>query len=121
MQEIRSDTGLDIHLVMESKVVLPPLQAGILLSAIKECTTNAIRHGHATHADILIAPYKGQLRVAFTDNGSGADDVKFGSGLSIMRERVQSVGGVLEIESEPGEGFTVNLVIPVVQGKEDTQ
>jgi signal transduction histidine kinase len=121
LQEIRSDTGLDIHLVMESKVVLPPLQAGILLSAIKECTTNAIRHGHATHADILIAPYKGQLRVAFTDNGSGADDVKFGSGLSIMRERVQSVGGVLEIESEPGEGFTVNLVIPVVQGKEDTQ
>ena len=120
MQEIRSDTGLDIHLVMESKH-LSPLQAGILLSAVKECTTNAIKHGQATHVDILIGEYKGQLRLAFTDNGSGTDDIKSGSGLSIMRERVQSVGGTLEIESAPGEGFTVSLIIPAVQRKEDVQ
>jgi signal transduction histidine kinase len=121
LQEIRSNTGLDIHLVMESEIALPPLQAGILLSAIKECTTNAIRHGQATHVDILIGEYKGQLRLAFTDNGSGTDDIKSGSGLSIMRERVQSVGGTLEIESTPGEGFTVSLIIPAVQRKEDVQ
>jgi len=114
LQEIRSDTGLDINLVMESEIALPPLQAGILLSGVKECTTNAIRHGQATHADILIGEYKGQLRLAFTDNGSGTDDIKSGSGLSIMRERVQSVGGTLEIESTPGEGFTVSLIIPAV-------
>ncbi|MEA4969151.1 MAG: sensor histidine kinase [Candidatus Pelethousia sp.] len=120
-QEIRFDTGLDIHLVMESEITLPPLQAGILLSAVKECTTNAIRHGQATHVDILIGEYKGQLRLAFSDNGSGTNDIKFGSGLSIMRERVQSVGGTLEIENAPGEGFTVSLIIPAVQRKEDVQ
>jgi signal transduction histidine kinase len=114
LQEIRSDTGLDIHLVVESEISLPPHQAGVLLSAIKECTTNAIKHGQATHADILIGEYKGQLRLAFTDNGSGTDDIKSGSGLSIMRERVQSVGGTLELESTPGEGFTVSLIIPAV-------
>ena len=114
MQEIRSDTGLDIHLVVESEISLPPHQAGVLFSAIKECTTNAIKHGQATHADILIGEYKGQLRLAFTDNGSGTDDIKSGSGLSIMRERVQSVGGTLELESTPGEGFTVSLIIPAV-------
>jgi signal transduction histidine kinase len=114
LQEIRSDTGLDIHLVVESEISLPPHQAGVLLSAIKECTTNAIKHGHATHADILVGEYKGQLRLAFTDNGSGADHIKSGSGLSIMRERVQSVGGTLELESTPGEGFTVSLIIPAV-------
>ena len=110
LQEIRSDTGLDIHLVVESEISLPPHQAGVLLSAIKECTTNAINHGHATHADILVGEYKGQLRLAFTDNGSGADHIKSGSGLSIMRERVQSVGGTLELESTPGEGFTLSLI-----------
>lgn len=114
LQEICSDTGLDIHLVVESEISLPAHQAGVLLSAIKECTTNAIKHGQATHADILIGEYKGQLRLAFTDNGSGTDDIKSGSGLSIMRERVQSVGGTLEIESTPGEGFTVSLIIPAV-------
>ncbi|MGI6764189.1 MAG: sensor histidine kinase [Anaerovoracaceae bacterium] len=121
LQEIRSDTGLDIHLVMESEIALPPLEVGILLSAVKECTTNAIRHGQATHVDILIGEHKGQLRLAFTDNGSGTDDIKYGSGLSIMRERVQSVGGTLKIESALGEGFTVSLIIPAMQRKEDVQ
>jgi signal transduction histidine kinase len=120
-QEIRSDTGLDIDLVMESEINLPPLQAGVLLSAVKECTTNAIRHGQATHVDILIGENKGQIRLAFTDNGSGTDDIKPDAGLSIMRERVQSVGGTLEIESAPGEGFTVSIIIPAVQREEDVE
>lgn len=121
LQEIRSDTGLDIQLVMESEITLPPLQTGILLSAIKECTTNAIKHGQATHVDILIGEYKELLRLTFTDNGNGTDDIKSGSGLSIMRERLQSVGGTLEIESAPGEGFTASLTIPAVQRKEYMQ
>lgn len=121
LQEIRSDTGLDIHIVMESEITLPPLQAGILLSVVKECATNAIKHGHATEADILIGQHNGQLRFAFTDNGVGTDTIKSGSGLSIMRERVQSVGGTLEIESAPGEGFTISLIIPAAQRKEDAE
>ncbi len=121
VQEIRSDTGLDIHIVMESEIALPPLQAGILLSVVKECATNAIRHGHATGADILIGEHNGQLRFAFTDNGFGTDTIKSGAGLSIMQERIQSVGGTLELESAPGEGFTISLMIPVVQGKKDAE
>jgi len=121
LQEIRSDTGLDIRIVMESEITLPPLQAGILLSAVKECATNAIKHGHATGADILIGAYQGQLRLTFTDNGVGADGIKPGSGLSFMRERVKSVGGTLEIESAPGEGFTVGLTVPAAQRKGDAQ
>lgn len=121
LKEICFDTGLNIHIVIEPQIILPPLQAGILLSAVKECATNTIKHGHASQADILVDEHKGQLRLAFTDNGCGAGNVKTGSGLSIMRERIQSVGGALEIESTPGEGFTVSLIIPAVQRKEDVQ
>lgn len=121
LQEIRLDTGLDINVVMESEINLPPLQAGILLSAVRECATNAIKHGHATGADILIGEHDGQLRLAFTDNGIGTGTIKPGSGLSIMRERIQSVGGTLETESAPEEGFTVIIIIPIEQRKEDAQ
>ena len=121
LREIRSDTGLDIHIIMESEITLPPLQAGILLSVVKECATNAIKHGRATEADILIGEQNGQLRFAFTDNGFGADATGSGSGLSIMRERIHSVGGTLKTESAPGEGFTVSLIIPAAQRREDTQ
>jgi signal transduction histidine kinase len=40
-----------------------------------------------------------------------------GTGLSIMKERVQSIGGVLQIDSAKGEGFTVNISIPVGIGQ----
>ena len=106
---------------MESEIALPPLQAGILLSVVKECATNALRHGHASGADILLGEHNGQLRFAFTDNGIGTDTIQSGSGLSIMRERIQSVGGKLEIESAPGEGFTVSIIIPVAQRKGDSE
>lgn len=119
LHEIHIDTGLIVRSVIESPILLPPLQAGIALSAIKECVTNAIKHGRASEADILISTMNNELRLTFTDNGMGADNMKFGSGLSIMRERIKSVGGSLEVESAPGDGFTVNLLIPIVQIKEE--
>lgn len=121
LHEIRSDTGLDIYIVMESEITLPPPQVGVLLSVVKECATNAIKHGHATGADILIGQHDGQLRFAFTDNGSGTDTINFGSGLSIMRDRIESMGGTLEMESAPGEGFTISVIIPAAQRKEDAE
>lgn len=121
LREIQADTVLDIQSVVDTPVSLFPLQAGILLSAVKECATNAIKHGHATRADILIQEHKGQLRLTFTDNGIGSSVVRPGSGLNIMQERMYSIGGALEIESAPGEGFTVSLVIPAAQQqKEET-
>ena len=121
LTEIRSDTGLDIQLVMESEITLQPLQSGILLSAVKECATNAVKHGRASRADILLGEHRGQLRLTFTDNGAGTTAVRPGSGLSIMGERMQSVGGTLEIETAPGEGFTVSLMISAEREKEDIQ
>lgn len=115
LNDIYLDTGFDVRSIISSKVHLLPLQTGILLSATKECVTNAIKHGKATQADILIQEYNEQLQFTFTDNGVGSSDIKLGSGLSIMRERIQSVGGRIEVESSYGEGFTVSLIIPIVQ------
>ena len=118
LEKIRADTGLDIHSIHESQINLSPLQAGILLSAVKECATNAVRHGRASRADILIGAHQGQMRLAFTDNGVGATHWQPGSGLGIMRERVQGIGGTMMTETAPGEGFTISLSIPAAQREE---
>ncbi|HBL50688.1 MAG TPA: hypothetical protein DDZ65_10640, partial [Firmicutes bacterium] len=133
LNEIYENTGLVIKSVVGQEVQgvqlaeraeeveesLPPLQAGILLSAVKECATNALKHGRATQADVLIQKYKGQIQLAFTDNGIGATAFQTGSGLSIMRERIAGIGGELKTETVPGEGFTVSIIIPAGQGKGD--
>lgn len=119
LSEIGENTGLVIKSVVGRGVEesLPPLQAGILLSAVKECATNALKHGHASQVDILIQEYKGQIQFAFTDNGVGADALQIGSGLSIMHERIAGIGGELKTETVPGEGFTVSITIPAGQRK----
>lgn len=121
LNEIKANTGLIIRSVIGQgvEVNLPLLQAGILLSAVKECATNALKHGHASQADVLIQEYKGQIQLAFTDNGVGAATIQAGSGLSIMHERIAGIGGELKTETAPDEGFTVSITIPAGQGKGD--
>lgn len=117
LEDVRQTTGLTVNCIIELKSQLLSVQRGILLFAIKECATNAIKHGQCTEIDILVQEYKGAVRLTFSDNGKGTDQVMSGTGLSIMKERVQSIGGVLQIDSAKGEGFTVNISIPVGIGQ----
>ena len=115
-REIKRHTGLQITKIVELKSKLLPIQKRVLLQAIKECATNSIKHGKSTELDVLLQEHKGMLRLTISDNGLGAEQVNFGFGLTLMQERIQSLGGILEIETAAGEGFTVNMTLPV--GKE---
>ena len=88
---------------------------------VQECLTNVIRHAAATRADILIARERDTgrgdvVRVTVRDNGKGIaqrnerEATRFG--LMGMRERVQALDGMFQIDNRPGEGVTVTAVIP---------
>lgn len=113
LEDIRRTTCLTINSIVELKSELLSVQQGVLLLAIKECVTNALKHGKCTEVDILVQEYKGEIHLTFSDNGEGKDYVVPGMGLSIMKERVQSIGGVLQIDSAKRDGFTVHISIPV--------
>ena len=110
--EIRENTDLRLTEIVDIQAELLPIQQNVLLRAIKECATNSLKHGHSTEADLLIQEFKGTVRLTFSDNGMGTDDVHFGFGLTGMRERVKSIGGMLDVSSAPGEGFIVQITIP---------
>jgi len=46
------------------------------------------------------------------DDGRGGADFGRGSGLTGMRDRVEAVGGQISLRSEPGEGTTVEVMLP---------
>jgi len=80
----------------------------------QEGLTNALRHARASRIALTLGDHDGQrlcLRVA--DNGDGFDlaDVH-GLGLVIMRERAQSVGGRYAIDTTPGQGTRIQLLLP---------
>ena len=81
---------------------------------VQEALTNVARHADATHAWVTIEEGRADVRVEVRDDGNGMDlRVQTGGfGLVGMRERVELVGGSLDIVSAPAEGTTVRAVIP---------
>ena len=76
---------------------------------VQEALTNARRHSGAKNVRVNLCIEGEELVIEVADDGRGFGP---GVGLSSMRERVASLGGKLEVESEVGGGTTVRLRVP---------
>lgn len=81
----------------------------------KESVNNMVRHADCTEADITFSCAPDALRLELRDNGQGFDTAQEsdGHGLASMRERAQALNGALTIDSQPGGGTVVTLVVPL--------
>jgi ligand-binding sensor domain-containing protein/signal transduction histidine kinase len=80
----------------------------------KEAIHNAVRHSGCTQMKIDFQVEHERLLLRLEDNGSGiSSDGQTGQGLASMQRRAQSLGGVLRIDSVPGEGTTIMLEAPL--------
>jgi signal transduction histidine kinase len=81
----------------------------------QEALTNVVKHANAKTVRISLALRERSLVLTVGDNGSGFPSGRMpgdGFGLLGMRERVASLNGALEIESEPGLGTRLTVEIP---------
>lgn len=79
---------------------------------VAEALTNAARHAHAAEIDIDARTDESKLMLAIRDDGVGGADSGNGSGLVGLIDRVEALGGHLDIASPPGGGTTLHVVIP---------
>ena len=81
----------------------------------KECINNLTRHSRCTEAQIEFHIGAETLMLRVSDNGKGFDADKRGDGhgLGSMRERANSIGGQFTLESRPGNGTTITLIVPL--------
>jgi signal transduction histidine kinase len=96
---------------------VPRLDAAVEATAYfvtSEALTNALKHAQAESVDVRIAVEGAELRVTVTDAGVGGADIEGGTGLAGLRDRVQALGGELDVRSGPG-GTTVCAVIPLAE------
>jgi two-component system sensor histidine kinase DesK len=89
-------------------VDLAPAQETALSLALREATTNVIRHAGATRCHIRFYARDGSLLMEVEDNGRGGD-APFGHGLTGMRERIQALGGMLSRDTEQGTRLLITL------------
>jgi len=88
-----------------------------LYRVVQEALNNAIRHSGATRVSVRLERDDSGVGLEFADNGVGFDQeevrLKGGLGLVGMRERAATLGGRIEIDSRPGEGTRIALVVPL--------
>jgi two-component system sensor histidine kinase UhpB len=83
----------------------------VLYRVTQESLSNVAQHADATQVRIKLS-FEGGIRLAITDDGAGFVPVLAdGLGLNGMRERALLVGGALSVQSEPGCGTRVELLL----------
>jgi signal transduction histidine kinase len=114
--------GSQIACRLDIPVDLPavPLEAQKrheLFLVFKESLNNAIKHAAATEVRISLALVDQTIQLNIEDNGRGFKmpeaATSKGNGLTNMRNRLQRVGGRVVIQSEPGRGTRVEIVLPL--------
>jgi signal transduction histidine kinase len=81
----------------------------------QEALWNAVRHSDAGRIEVELTGAPSSVALTITDDGEGfdADKVNTGLGLTSMRERVETVGGTLEIHTTRGSGTRVKVTVPI--------
>lgn len=89
-----------------------------LVRVLQEALTNARRHSRAAGVEVSLLKQGGSVLVSVVDDGVGFDppSARTGVGLSAMRERVEGLGGEIEVKSRPGEGTEVRVRVPLEGG-----
>jgi signal transduction histidine kinase len=97
-----------------------PLTHLLVYHLAREALSNAVRHSNATSIVLVLDQEEDSIRLRVSDNGQGFNalgiDGSSHFGLQLMRERVELAGGLLLVDSHPGEGTTVLARLPV-EGK----
>jgi signal transduction histidine kinase len=122
MQHMKKEHGVDIAFQDDERP--KSLDKGVrvfLFQAVRELLVNVVKHSKAQNAKVLVYRDEHSIYVEVSDDGIGFDntddfqiiDISTGFGLFSIRERMESIGGRLKIESEPGNGTRVMLSAPL--------
>src|SRR5580704_16996910 len=102
---------------------VPDDLANACFRIVQEALTNIVRHARARHVSIELCQGENVLELVILDDGVGFDvertfEQAAGSGrlgLLGMRERVQIIGGSLEVHSQPDRGTRIRVSVPLAE------
>jgi signal transduction histidine kinase len=116
--EFKNRTGVQCDIASEPEIIVldQTLSTGIF-RICQEALTNIARHANATSARIVLNRHADGVELKISDNGRGITEREISDpqsfGIMGIRERVHSLGGVLEIYGVENKGTTVRVRVPI--------
>lgn len=113
-QEFSGRTKLTVHYNSTDLPALPNAVTVALYRVLQEALTNIARHANARNVEVNLHHEGDTILLHVRDDGSGFDthSLRSGIGLDGMRERLELLGGALEIHSQPTQGTFLIARIP---------
>jgi signal transduction histidine kinase len=107
----RSAIPVELDISIETRLPEPVEVAAYYV--VSEALTNTAKHARASVVRIAVEVRHGVLELSIRDDGSGGADPARGSGLIGLTDRVDSLGGTIEVTSPAGQGTTLRIRLPV--------
>lgn len=126
-QSLNSASGLAVRVEARGFDVprLPPAVETALYRIAQEAMTNAIRHAKASQVEVLVDRRDDGIIIAIEDDGTGFDPEVAARGRRLglvgMRERVEMLGGKLQLRTAPGSGTAVIVEVPNADSHTDSR
>jgi len=115
------DRGLQTHveLIGADRPLPMRVEAGLYRIA-QEALTNVVRHASAKHIWVTFTAQPDQVELLIEDDGQGFDPTTIPAdrfGLIGLNERARLLGGTFEVCTQPGEGASLHIIIPLASGE----
>lgn len=120
-KHIRAQHGIQIEVQKDMKPIPMTDEIKVLLfRSVRELMMNIVKHAQARHGRVSILRYGEKVDITVEDDGVGIGDTKGytqsnngGFGLFSIRERLNYLGGRVEVSSKEGKGTRVTLMVPL--------
>ena len=113
-REVAKRTGMKVRVQAEDLAGdLSDEYSTCIYRVVQEALNNSVRHAHARSVRIQVSGGAADVRLAIEDDGDGFDIPNArGVGLAGMAERVRNAGGHFQVDSTPGHGTTLSVMLP---------
>jgi PAS domain S-box-containing protein len=106
-------SAVPVELVMNAERRLPERVEVAVYYVVSEALTNAAKHAHASVVHVELEADDAIMQLAIRDDGIGGADFSPGSGLVGLSDRIEALGGTLQVSSPAGSGTSLLIEVPL--------
>jgi PAS domain S-box-containing protein len=112
----RSTIPVELDVATDARLPAPIEVAAYYVAS--EALANAAKHAQASRVEVSLATRTGRLLLSIRDDGVGGADPARGSGLVGLTDRVEALGGSIQVRSRPGHGTHITAELPIEPDEE---